>query len=52
MVAPDPVAFSIFGFDVMWYGALIGIGIILACSILMCARRGTAMTAIKFSMFS
>ncbi len=34
MVAPDPVAFSIFGFDVMWYGVLIGIGIILACSIL------------------
>ena len=29
MVAPDPVAFSIFGFDVMWYGVLIGIGIIL-----------------------
>ena len=47
MVAPDPVAFSIFGFDVMWYGVLIGIGIILACSILY-----TAMTAIKFSMFS
>ena len=34
MVAPDPVAFSIFGFDVMWYGVLIGTGIILACSIL------------------
>ena len=30
MVAPNPVAFSIFGIDVMWYGTLIGIGFILA----------------------
>lgn len=33
MVAPDPVAFRIFGFDVMWYGVLIGTGIILACAV-------------------
>ena len=33
MVAPDPVAFRIFGFDVMWYGVLIGIAILLACAI-------------------
>lgn len=26
----DRVAFSIFGFDIMWYGVLIGLGIILA----------------------
>lgn len=26
----DPVAFKIFGFDIMWYGVLIGFGIILA----------------------
>jgi len=30
MVAPNPVAFSVFGIDVMWYGTLIGIGFILA----------------------
>lgn len=30
MRAPDPVAISIFGFDIMWYGTLIGIGFILA----------------------
>ena len=30
MRAPDPVAFSIFGFDIMWYGLLIGIGFMLA----------------------
>jgi phosphatidylglycerol:prolipoprotein diacylglycerol transferase len=30
MVAPNPVAFSILGIDVMWYGLLIGIGFILA----------------------
>lgn len=30
MTAPDPVAFSIFGFDIMWYGMLIGIGFMLA----------------------
>lgn len=26
----DPVAFEIFGFDIMWYGVLIGSGIVLA----------------------
>ena len=30
MHSPDPVAFSIFGFDVRWYGILIGIGFVLA----------------------
>ena len=30
MIAPDPIAFSIFGLDVLWYGVLIGIGFILA----------------------
>ena len=33
MVAPDPVAFSIFGFDVRWYGVLIGLAILIACTI-------------------
>lgn len=33
MTAPDPVAFSIFGIDIMWYGVLIGTGFILAVSI-------------------
>lgn len=30
MVAPNPVAFSIFGTDIMWYGVLIGSGFLLA----------------------
>lgn len=30
MSAPNPVAFSLFGIDVMWYGLLIGAGFILA----------------------
>lgn len=30
MIAPDRVAFSLFGVDVMWYGLLIGIGFMLA----------------------
>lgn len=30
MVAPDRVAFSIFGVDIMWYGLLIGIGFMLS----------------------
>ena len=34
MVAPDPVAFTIFGIDVMWYGVLIGSAMLLACGIL------------------
>lgn len=33
MVALDPVAFSIFGFDVRWYGVLIGLAILIACTI-------------------
>lgn len=33
MRAPDPVAFTIFGLDVMWYGLLIGIGFMLATAI-------------------
>lgn len=30
MSAPNPVAFSILEYDVMWYGILIGIGVVLA----------------------
>lgn len=30
MTAPDPVAFSILGIDIRWYGILIGIGFLLA----------------------
>ncbi len=30
MVAPNPVAFTVFGVDILWYGTLIGIGFILA----------------------
>lgn len=30
MVAPDPVLFTVFGIDIMWYGALIGTGFVLA----------------------
>lgn len=30
MHAPDPVAFTLFGLDVRWYGILIGIGFLLA----------------------
>ena len=37
MRAPDPVAFNLFGIDIMWYGVLIGIGFILA--IIMCYKR-------------
>ena len=37
MRAPDPVAFTIFGLDVMWYGLLIGTGFILATII--CCKR-------------
>lgn len=37
MTAPNPVAFSIFGIDVMWYGLLIGAGFLLA--ILICYKR-------------
>lgn len=37
MRAPDPVAFNLFGINIMWYGVLIGIGFILA--IIMCYKR-------------
>ncbi len=30
MTAPNPVAFTLFGIDVMWYGLLIGLGFVLA----------------------
>lgn len=30
MKAPDPIAFSAFGIDVMWYGVLIGLGFCIA----------------------
>ncbi len=37
MRAPDPVAFTLFGLDIRWYGILIGFGFILA--ILLCYKR-------------
>lgn len=30
MSAPSPIAFSIIGYDFMWYGLLIGLGVVLA----------------------
>ncbi|MEF9922040.1 MAG: prolipoprotein diacylglyceryl transferase [Anaerovoracaceae bacterium] len=30
MTAPNPVAFTIFGMDIMWYGLIIGVGFLLA----------------------
>ena len=33
MTAPDPVLFTIFGIDIMWYGALIGTGFLIAIGI-------------------
>ena len=30
MVSPGPIAFSIMGYDIRWYGVLIGLGVILA----------------------
>lgn len=33
MIAPDPVLFTVFGIDIMWYGALIGTGFLLAIAI-------------------
>lgn len=30
MIAPDPIAFNMFGLDVRWYGVLIGFGFFLA----------------------
>ncbi|SFE56307.1 phosphatidylglycerol:prolipoprotein diacylglycerol transferase [Peptostreptococcaceae bacterium pGA-8] len=43
MTAPNPIAFTIFGIDIMWYGILIGTGFILA--ILLCYSRAS-----KFSI--
>lgn len=37
MEAPDPVAFSIFGIDIMWYGILVGTAIIIA--VVICYKR-------------
>lgn len=37
MRAPDPVAFTLFGLDIRWYGILIGLGFILA--IFLCYKR-------------
>ena len=33
MIAPNPVAFNLFGIDIMWYGTLIGIGFMIAIAI-------------------
>lgn len=33
MIAPNPVAFTVFGVDVMWYGVIIGSAILMACAI-------------------
>jgi len=37
MTSPGPVAFTIFGIDIMWYGLLIGLGFVLA--IIICYKR-------------
>ena len=37
MRAPDPVAVTLFGMDIMWYGVLIGTGFVLA--IILCYKR-------------
>ena len=37
MSAPDPVAFTIFGFDIRWYGILIAAGFVLAI-LISCVR--------------
>lgn len=37
MTSPGPVAFTIFGIDIMWYGILIGTGFVLA--IIICCKR-------------
>lgn len=37
MKAPDPVAFTLFGLDIRWYGILIGLGFVIA--ILLCYKR-------------
>ncbi|MGN0659951.1 MAG: prolipoprotein diacylglyceryl transferase [Emergencia sp.] len=37
MRAPDPVAFTLFGLDIRWYGLLIGLGFVLA--IILCYVR-------------
>ena len=37
MRAPDPVAFTLFWMDIMWYGVLIGTGFVLA--IILCYKR-------------
>ena len=37
MRAPAPVAFTLFGMDIMWYGVLIGTGFVLA--IILCYKR-------------
>lgn len=29
---PDPVAFTVFGADIMWYGVMIGVGVLLAAT--------------------
>ena len=41
MQAPDPIAFSIFGFDIRWYGILVGIGFLLG--ILISAKRAPSL---------
>ena len=37
MPVPDPVAFTVFGIDIMWYAILISVGIVLA--VLICCLR-------------
>ena len=38
MQAPDPIAFTLFGIDIMWYGVLIAGG--MGIAIVMCCYRG------------
>ena len=45
MIAPDRVAFTIFGLDVMWYGLLIGFGFLLAT--LISYKRADTSTTVR-----
>ena len=35
----NPVAFEAFGFEVMWYGILIGVGVVLAFILAYCKKK-------------
>lgn len=48
MVAPNPVAFTIFGIDVMWYGVIIGSAILIACAMGYVLTEQEGMSGDKF----